>query len=379
MRNIYAIFLASSISAGVFAQIENPMSTATELATQRTCSLVDAWNDRGSCASKPVSIFKLPHSGTFIAVEGRPDKIEAYDLGLAPESPSGSNGGQPQESPGSTSDLNASDLGIEMVSIPSGAFIMGDQNDRGGSEESPVHLVNVPAFRLGKYEVTVGQFQHFVQATSHTTDAETGAGGNSGCRIYTSKGFQWTAGSSWKNPGYAIEDNQPAVCVGWNDVQAFITWLSAQTGETYRLPSEAEWEYAARASTTSIYHFGNDETELCSYANHADNNTDFRQRNETCSDGVGMHAAAVGSYRLNDYGLHDMHGNVWEWVQDCWNDSYVGAPGDGSAWTNGNCTQRVIRGGSWRNRPDRLRSANRHNRRKTDIYFDLGFRLAQDQ
>ena len=272
----------------------------------------------------------------------------------------------------------------EMVPITGGTFHMGNLKDDGvirdeGKDEEPPHPVTVPDFKLGKYEVTIVQFRNFVQATGYKTNAETGAGGNPGCKIYITNGFQWTAGSSWKNPGYAIEDNQPVVCVGWNDVQAFITWLSAQTGETFRLPSEAEWEYAVRAETTTLYHFGNDERELCSYANHADNNTDFRQRNETCSDGVGERAAVVGKYEPNSYDLYDMHGNVYEWVQDCYNKTYNGAPSNGSAWTNGNCNQRVIRGGSYRNNPLRLRSANRHNRKLSDIYYDLGFRLAQDQ
>ena len=111
--------------------------------------------------------------------------------------------------------------------------------------------------------------------------------------------------------------------MSWNDAQAFIAWLSEQTGESCRLPSEAEWEYAARAGTTTKYHFGNSESQLCRYGNHADTSTDLSWRNETCSDGVSKRTATVGDYQPNSYGLYDMHGNVWEWVQDCWNDSYA--------------------------------------------------------
>ena len=118
----------------------------------------------------------------------------------------------------------------------------------------------------------------------------------------------------------------PAVCVSWNDAEAFIAWLAAQTGKTYRLPTEAEWEYAARAGSTTKYHFGNSESQLCRYGNHADSSTDFSWRNKACSDGVGKRTATVGRYQPNSYGLYDVHGNVWEWVADCWNDSYAGAP-----------------------------------------------------
>ena len=135
----------------------------------------------------------------------------------------------------------------DMVSIPGGTFRMGDLNGGGDDDEKPVHSVTVSAFMLGKYEVTVGQFRRFVEATEYRTDAERNAGGKDGCRIYTGDGWSWTWGRSWRSPGYAIDDKQPVVCVSWNDAQAFIAWLTEQTGESYRLPTEAEWEYAARA------------------------------------------------------------------------------------------------------------------------------------
>ena len=134
------------------------------------------------------------------------------------------------------------------------------------------------------------------------------------------------------------------MCVSWNDAQAFIAWLAEQTGETYRLPTEAEWEYAARAGSTTKYHFGNSDSQLCRYANHADTITGYKWRNKSCSDGVGKRTASVGRYQPNSYGLYDMHGNVNEWVQDCWNDSYAGAPSDGRAGHCGDCSRRGLRG-----------------------------------
>ena len=255
----------------------------------------------------------------------------------------------------------------EMVPIIGGTFRMGDLSGDGARNQRPVHSVTVPSFKLGKYEVTVGQFRRFVQATGYRTDAERRAGGNEGCRTYTGDGWDWTPGRSWKNPGYAIEDNQPVVCVSWNDALAFTEWLSAQTGATFRLPSEAEWEYAARAGSTAKYSWGNS----IGY-------------NEANCDGCGSRwdndrPAPVGSFSANAWGLHDIHGNVSEWVQDCWNKNYKGAPSDGSAWGSGDCNLRVHRGGSWFNTPVRLRSASRNGFTQSRRAYYRGFRLAQDK
>ena len=267
----------------------------------------------------------------------------------------------------------------EMVSIPGGTFRMGDLGGEGDDDEKPVHSVTVPAFKMGKFEVTVGRFRRFVEVTEYRADAERNADGKDGCRIYTGDGWSWTWGRSWRSPGYAIDDKQPVVCVSWNDAQAFIAWLAEQTGESYRLPTEAEWEYAARAGSTTKYHFGNSDSQLCRYANHADTITGYDGGNKSCSDGVGKRTASVGRYQPNSYGLYDMHGNVNEWVQDCWNDSYAGAPSDGRVWTGGDCSRRGLRGGSWYNNTRSLRSADRHGFTRSHRYFDLGFRLAQDK
>ena len=152
-----------------------------------------------------------------------------------------------------------------------------------------------------------------------------------------------------------------------------------QTGESYRLPSEAEWEYAARAGSTTKYHFGDSKSQLCRFANHADSSTGFDWRNKSCSDGVGKRTTAVGRYQPNAFGLRDMHGNVWEWGQDCYNDSYTGAPSNGRSWTSGDCSRRVVRGGAWFNEPKDLYSANRGRYMRSYRNDGLGFRLAQDQ
>ena len=241
----------------------------------------------------------------------------------------------------------------EMVDIPGGTFRMGDLSGEGDEDERPVHAVTVPAFRMGKYEVTFAQWDACVA--------------DGGCGGYRPDDEGWGKG------------NRPVINVSWDDAQLFIDWLNDKTDGKFRLPTEAEWEYAARAGSTTKYHFGDSESQLCRYANHADDSTDYSNRNKSCSDGVGERTAVVGRYLPNSYGLHDMHGNVWEWVQDCWNDSYVGAPTDSSAWTQGDCSRRVYRGGSWYNILGGATSAYRNEGPRTDHYSHLGFRLAQDK
>ena len=241
-------------------------------------------------------------------------------------------------------DSDAQQYAGEMMAIPAGTFRMGDLSGDGYDSEKPVHSVTVPAFNMGRYEVTVGQFRRFVEATGYRTEAERNTDGNQGCTVSTGGGWESTAGTSWRNPGFSVGDNHPVVCVSWNDAEAFVKWLNGKAGGDFRLPTEAEWEYAVRAGSSTKYHFGNNESQLCRYGNHADSGTDFGWKNESCSDGVGKRTAEVGRYQPNSFGLYDMHGNVSEWVEDCWNDSYAGAPSDGRAWTQGDCSQRVIRG-----------------------------------
>ena len=167
--------------------------------------------------------------------------------------------------------------------------------------------------------------------------------------------------------------------MSWNDAQAFVKWLNGKAGGNFRLSSESEWEYAVRAGSSTKYHFGNDESQLCRYDNHADPSADLGYGNESCSDGVGKRTAEVGRYQPNSFGLYDMHGNVREWTEDCWNGSYAGAPSDGSAWTSGDCGRRVIRGGSWYDYPSLLRSSSRSGAARSYRYVNIGFRLAQDK
>ena len=159
--------------------------------------------------------------------------------------------------------------------------------------------------------------------------------------------------------------SHPAVCISWEDAKAYVAWLSRKTGKGYRLLSEAEWEYVARAGTTTRYFFGNDEKDTFGYAN-----------GDGKCDGY-AYSSPVGKFAQNGFGLYDMHGNAWQWVGDCWHDSYTWAPSDGAAWTSGDCRERVLRGGSWGNSPGDLRSALRYRYLTLVRYNINGFRLGR--
>ena len=180
--------------------------------------------------------------------------------------------------------------------------------------------------------------------------------------------------------GYSQVGDHPVVCVNWEDAQGYVDWLSGKTGEEYRLPSESEWEYAARGGTTTRRHWGDDPDDGCVYANGADRTAKRRFDAWTvadCTDGV-VWTSPVGAFGGNTFGLYDMLGNVWERVEDCWHDDYDDAPRDGSAWTRGgDCGRRVLRGGAWSASPRNLRSANRLRNDAEFRSVSIGFRVAR--
>ncbi len=238
--------------------------------------------------------------------------------------------------------------GPEMVVLPSGSFTMGSPASEAGrdADEGPQRSVRIGyALAVGKYEVTWAEWEACV------------ADGECGGHRPSDQG--WGKGT------------RPVINVSWDDAQSYVQWLSRKTGQRYRLLSEAEWEYAARAGTTTPFHTG--ATISTGQANYDGNYTygsgvkgEYRQR-----------TTPVGSFPANAFGLHDMHGNVWEWTQDCWNGSYTGGPTDGSAWTTGDCTRRVRRGGSWFSSPLFLRSAGRSWYITSNRISNTGFRVAR--
>ena len=223
----------------------------------------------------------------------------------------------------------------DMVVIPAGTFRMGCVSGRNcDTDEHPVHEVRVPSFELSRHEVTFAQWDVCVEYGP----------------------CEWSGDEGWGR------GDRPVIHISWHEAQDFASWVSRVTGEPYRLPSEAEWEYAARAGTETAYPWGN---------RIGRGNANSGRYN------VVWGTTRVGAFSPNAFGLHDMHGNVREWVEDCWNHSYGGAPNDGSAWRSGNCSMRVLRGGSWSADPGDVRSATRHGFTTGFENGHLGFRVAR--
>ena len=273
-----------------------------------------------------------------------------------------------------------------MVKIKPGAFMMGstevetareDLDATLAQEERPAHVVTVRnEFALAEFSVTRGEFAAFVK--------ETGYAPHTGC--YVPKGEQWVLDPkrSWLDPGFAQTDQHPVVCVDYEATQRYIQWLSRKSGKTYRLPSEAEWEYAARAGTTAARFWGDGRQDACQYANVSDvDRADAMEWDKAntekvfpCRDGF-PNTAPVGSFRPNPFGLYDILGNAWQWAEDCFHTSYRGAPKDGSAWKTGDCRFRVFRGGAWSSRPRAVRAAYRCAAELAIRYYHVGFRVAR--
>jgi len=269
----------------------------------------------------------------------------------------------------------------ELVVVPAGIFMMGSppaEPERYDSE-SPVHRVAIgKPFAVGVYEVTVGEFDKFVEDTGHST----------GDRCVAYKGGEWKEHTDrgWSNPGFPQTSGHPITCVSWEDAQAYVSWLSRRTGEWYRLLSESEWEYAARAGTETSRYWGIGESGQCHHENEADmalkRHYTVREEAEvliaSCDDGY-AETAPVGSFRANAFGLRDVLGNVGEWVEDCPHGNYDGAPSDGSPWTiKGDCARRVVRGGAWLTGPRYMRSALRGGFEDTGTRIaNMGFRIAR--
>ena len=276
-------------------------------------------------------------------------------------------------------------FGPEMVVIPSGRFMMGSPESESGrrSNEGPRHLVVIESgFALGLTEITVTQFAEFAEQTGYVTDAE-----NAGwSRVYEPRSgrMQRRRSVDWRNDylGRKAAQDLPVIHVSWRDARAYADWLADQTGQPYRLPSEAEFEYALRANSQTLYWWG-EETPPEALENLTGDG-DLSPTGARWSSAFPRYRdghwgpAPVASFPANPFGLHDMGGNVMEWTEDCWHDSFVRAPSDGTAWVNPGCRQRVIRGGSWSSTPEMSRSAYRIAGNEDSSDIRLGFRVARD-
>ena len=231
-------------------------------------------------------------------------------------------------------------LGFNFIEVPAGEFYMGENT--GDSDEKPVHKVTIAKpFKMMSTELT---WEHYTPCVEDNF-------------CYNGSDQGWGRGK------------RPVINVSWEDTQSYIEWLRQKTGMRFRLPTEAEWEYAARAGSRTKYAWGNEPS-----GQHANGDED----DGWPADGYKKQTAPVGSYTANPWGFYDLHGNVWEWVQDCYHGSYQGAPADGSAWEGENCYGRVLRGGSWYSKPSTLRSATRGTNSPGNRYSNNGFRLVQD-
>jgi formylglycine-generating enzyme required for sulfatase activity len=290
-------------------------------------------------------------------------------------------------------------LGMKLVLIPHGTFQMGSPVGEKGryDDEGPKHEVQIAkGFYLGKYAVTRGQFRLFVQDTRYQTEAEKdGKGGWGYLETKDGKGgFPQKDTFNWRRTGFEQTDEHPVVNVSWNDAQAFCEWLGRKEAKPYRLPTEAEWEYACRAGTSTRFYNGDEDSDLRKVANIADrslaarwdhsglHNPAFKKTliswlGEVSWDDGYPFTAPVGQFRCNAWGLYDMHGNVWHWCSDWYDEKYYGrsprvdpqGPDDGKF--------RVVRGSGWFDFPPRwCRSAHRGALEPTDRWHCVGFRVA---
>lgn len=263
----------------------------------------------------------------------------------------------------------------EMVTIPPGSFDMGssDSEIERFDNEGPVHRVNVRQFAMGKTEITKDQFAAFVTATGYVTDDS--------CWTFEAGKYQRRSERNWRDSKTEQSGSYPVSCVNWHDAKAYAEWLSHKTGKQYRLPTEAEWEYAERGNTKSARFWGGNPDQACEYANVADTITQSKVQGaaawaaHNCSDGY-AYAAPVGSFKPNAFGLYDMLGNVFELLEDSWQVSYRDAPTDGSARL-GISEKHSMRGGSWSYGPQYIRSAYRGRIEPETRSDNIGFRIAR--
>lgn len=282
----------------------------------------------------------------------------------------------------------------EMVPLPTGTFMLGASAREGvelglpaefAAREQPRRRIVIDrSIAFSRYEITRAQFAAFVAASGYTPEP--------GCWHYVGTEWLFDAARSWRDTQLDQADDHPVTCVNWQDAAAYARWLSQETGQSYRLPSEAEWEYAARAGTEGPWWFGSNRTEICRYVNLGDQDTETRFRwtglptrlriewnPEDCHDGFAT-TSPVDAKPPNAFGLYGLLGNVMEWVEDCWHDDYSAGPTDQAARvSSGDCSQRVMRGQGWLAIAGSARASFRRKMASTDRRFTFGIRVVRDR
>jgi formylglycine-generating enzyme required for sulfatase activity len=242
----------------------------------------------------------------------------------------------------------------EMVLVPAGRFMMGSEKD---NNEKPVHRVTIAKpFAVGKYSVTRAEFAAFINSSGYKIQGDCLA-----MSLLSGDQIRVQGNNSWRSPGFEQSDRDPVVCVDWFDAQEYANWLAIKTGKEYRFLTEAEYEYAARAGTTTSYFWGEEIGNNRANCNGCGSQWD------------GKRTAPVGSFANNGFGLHEVHGNVSSWVEDCYRENYSLPPLRG----NDVCLKRVLRGGTWRSNPKYIRAASRLGWRAYDKHNYFGIRVAR--
>lgn len=267
----------------------------------------------------------------------------------------------------------------KMVALPTGQFSMGWKDKRRGQHQYalPIHKVNIRhKIAMGVHEVTIKQYDAFIKQSGHDP--------GSLCWTHEKGLGKYRKFRNYQKNGLPYKLSYPVTCVNWYDAKEYVKWLNRQIPSGgYRLPTEAEWEFAARAGRQTNWHYGNKESFLCQFSNHAAAETKVKWRNKSCKDGVKV-LSKVGGYEANPWGVYDMYGNVAEWTEDCVHYDYKGAPNNGEAWivsnnpNHGSCANRIHRGGSWLQSGPSVMSWNRQFTKPTDRTITLGFRVVKD-
>jgi formylglycine-generating enzyme required for sulfatase activity len=262
----------------------------------------------------------------------------------------------------------------EMIVLPPGSFTMGSSQY---NNEKPPHSVVIPQlFAVGIYHVTRAEYAAFVRAT-HRPPA--------GCYAWDSHRVAKDSAKSWRNPGFKQTDRDPVVCVSWEDAHAYVEWLNTHVhNKSYRLLTEAEWEYAARAGTNTNFFWGDDANTVCRHANSLDvtgrskiSGVTANKETVSCEDGYAF-TSPGGAFPANAFGLYDMAGDAWQWTEDCWHEDFTGAATDGSSWMTGDCNLHVLKGASWGNDSARLLRPAYRTRYPKDFSDNYaGFRVAK--
>ncbi|GLP96848.1 hypothetical protein GCM10007895_21540 [Paraferrimonas sedimenticola] len=251
----------------------------------------------------------------------------------------------------------------QLIVVPSGSFLKGSPDSELGrlSNEGPQHQVDINyQFAVSKFEISKLEYSIFVSDSNYQSN---------GCWVYDGEWIE-RPDHGWQKPGFEQDDTHPATCISWDDAKAYINWLTQKTGHDYRLLSAAEWEFLARTGS---------DNPSCTVANLADQTAAQAYPGWTvhsCTDGF-VNTAPTSAFQANELGIYGLSGNVFEWVEDCWNQTYQGAPTDGSAWSDGDCRQRVLKGGSWFSQPNFVRYAFRNHLNSNTRASTLGFRIAR--